>query len=73
MLLRCSLATDVVGASDWDERCTNQLHHFYCDGIRCWNKLLVDAILDSQIQDFKLYQALCERVFFRIFIIRERG
>lgn len=41
MLSRCSLATDVVGASDWDERCTNQLHHFYCGDVRQCGEPLV--------------------------------
>ena len=34
MLLRCSLDEDSFGASDWDECCTNQLHHFYYGDIR---------------------------------------
>lgn len=43
-LVRCSLATDVVGVSDWDERCTNQLHHFYCGDVRqCGEPLVCGA------------------------------
>lgn len=33
-LVRCSLDEDSFGASDWDERCTSQLHHFYYGDVR---------------------------------------
>ena len=48
MLLRCSLDADAFGASDWEERCTNQLHHFYYGDVRQNGEPLVCGTSVSQ-------------------------
>ena len=48
MLLRCSLTADAVGASGWEERYTNQLHHFYYGDVRQSGEPLVCGTSVSQ-------------------------
>ena len=48
MLLRCSLDADAFGASDWEERCTDQLHHFYYGDVRQNGEPLVCGTSVSQ-------------------------
>lgn len=57
-LVRCSLATNVVGVSDWDERCTNQLHHFYCGDVRQCGEPLVCGTSVSRFESDTSHQSV---------------
>ena len=70
MLVRCSLATDVVGASDWDERCTNQLHHFYCGDVRQCGEPLVCGASVSQFDPDASHKSVTQSMLKRYKVFR---
>lgn len=60
MLLRCSLAADAVGVSDWDERCTNQLHHFYYGDVKQNGEPLVYDVCSTSVSQFDSDPSHCK-------------